>query len=431
MPNFSLNPLILPTVMWILITSSGVFAQGDGLHQSTSPWKRHIIDDSSRGADGVRLADVNRDGRLDITTGWEEGGVTRVYIHPGYDRVRATWPAVTVGQTISVEDAVFCDLDNDGAIDVISSCEGKTRCMFVHWAPKQPDLYLHPNEWETSAISVTRARTAWMFAVPLQIDGKNGLDLAVGSKGKDALVGWLQSPENPRDLDSWKFHTLYKAGWIMSIISADVDGDDDLDLVVSDRKGESSGVFWLENPGPESVEGSWSEHRIGASGREIMFLDLADLDGDGRDDVIAAVKPDEIHWFHHPSDPAHRWPAHIIKVAHPEGMGTAKGVRVGDMDGDGKPDIVYSCEHATEPRRGLVWLSYGETPFEENWTTHDISGPEGIKYDRVELLDMDGDGDLDVLTCEERYQGKGLGVFWHENPIGRLHEDRKRTHQGP
>ncbi len=37
------------------------------------PWVRHTIDDSSRGADGVRLGDVNGDGLPDIVTGWKEG----------------------------------------------------------------------------------------------------------------------------------------------------------------------------------------------------------------------------------------------------------------------------------------------------------------------------------------------------------------------
>ena len=47
-----------------------------------TPWPRHTIDATSRGADGARLGDVNRDGRPDLVTGWEEGGVVRVYLPP-------------------------------------------------------------------------------------------------------------------------------------------------------------------------------------------------------------------------------------------------------------------------------------------------------------------------------------------------------------
>jgi len=50
----------------------GLAAGGD------TPWARWVVDDSSKGADGVRLGDVNGDGLCDIVTGWEEGGVTRV-----------------------------------------------------------------------------------------------------------------------------------------------------------------------------------------------------------------------------------------------------------------------------------------------------------------------------------------------------------------
>lgn len=65
------------------------------------PWKSHIIDDSSQGADGVKLADVDGDGTLDIAVGWEEGGVTRVYLNPGPKDSKSQWPAVTVGKTPS------------------------------------------------------------------------------------------------------------------------------------------------------------------------------------------------------------------------------------------------------------------------------------------------------------------------------------------
>ena len=393
-----------------------IMAGGRPLQASDGrPWIRHSIDKSSRGADGVRLADVNHDQFPDEVTGWEEGGVVRVCLSPGkvYDKVIQLWPGVTVGKVNSPEDAVFADLDGDGAVDVVSCCEGETKCVFVHWAPHRPELYLKAKAWKTEPIPASQGLTRWMFALPMQIDGKNGVDLVVAAKNQNALVGWLQSPEHPRDLSQWKLHKLYNAGWIMSLIPADLDGDGDADVIVSDRKEANSGVLWLENPGVAKADGPWAEHRIGANGREVMFLDWADVTGEGRKDVVVAVKPDEIHWFHKPDDPTQPWPSQVIKVELPSGVGTAKGIRVGDIDGDGRSDIVYSCEQATSPKSGVVWLRNDRGPAGMKWTVHDISGPEGVKFDLVQLRDLDGDGDLDVMTCEER---DNLGVIWYENP---------------
>jgi hypothetical protein len=37
----------------------------------------------------------------------------------------------------------------------------------------------------------------------------------------------------------------------------------------------------------------------------------------------------------------------------------------------------------------------------------------GKKFDLLQVMDVDHDGDLDVITCEER---DNLGLFWYENP---------------
>jgi hypothetical protein len=65
-------------------------------------------------------------------------------------------------------------------------------------------------------------------------------------------------------------------------------------------------------------------------------------------------------------------------------------------------------------RSGVSWFKPDGGQTRESWTHHDISGSAGEKFDLIELLDLDGDGDLDVITCEEK---DNLGVIWYENPI--------------
>ena len=379
-------------------------------------WKRHTIDQSSRGADGVRLADANGDGRMDVATGWEQGGVVRVYLNPGPAASRDKWPAVTVGEVQTPEDAVFVDLDGDGALDVVSSCEGNTKTMYVHWAPSDPRKYLVQNAWKTEPIPCTQGQQMWMFALPMQVDGEGGVDLIVGSRGAGATVGWLQAPQSSRDLNQWKFHPLYEAGWTMSLVPFDVDGDGDSDVVVSDLKGENHSVLWLENPGTKSALAGekWQEHRIGAAGFDVMFLTMVDFDEDKLTDVVATTLKGEIVFFRRTSRSPVAWESHSIK--NPFGATKGKAVRFADINLDGKLDLVHTTNLLEEERRKLsavAWMSYPKSVTDRVWDAHDISGKLGLKYDLIQLLDLDDDGDLDVLTCEER---DNLGVFWYENP---------------
>ena len=111
----------------------------------------HVIDDAYSGADGVRLEDINKDGLMDIATGWEEEGITKVYLHPGSDKVTLKWPSVIVGNSPSVEDAVFFDMNDDGQYDVISSTEGKNRKIIVHWSKGSGD-YLNTSNWKSEEL---------------------------------------------------------------------------------------------------------------------------------------------------------------------------------------------------------------------------------------------------------------------------------------
>ena len=381
---------------------------------SNAYWTRHTIDISSRGADGVRLVDVNGDGYLDITTPWEEGGVIRVYLYPGPKRCMALWPKVTVGEVKSPEDAVLIDLDGDLAMDVVSSCEGSARSMWVHWGPRDEQRMMDPQAWSTQPIAATQDKQMWMFAAPADIDNKNGLDLFVGSKGSRGAISWLKSPVEPRDLDTFQLHPLRPAGWIMSLVPHDMDGDGDQDLLASDRKGDHRGVFWLENPGRQRIElnAHWEEHRIGGERFEVMFLDLCDLDSDGQVDVLVATRNAQMLWFRRATPGSDTWQQ--LAIPNPFGVPHGKAVRVGDIDLDGIPDIVHSANtEGVRSTPGVAWMSRESEEIGGSWKAVDVSSDRGVKFDLVQLLDIDRDGDLDILTCEER---DGLGVLWYENP---------------
>lgn len=376
---------------------------------SLAQWSRHTIDAADgagkRGADGVRLADANGDGLLDVTTGWEQGGAVRVCLNPGAAKARETWPAVTVGSVVGVEDAVFADLDGDGAVDVVSCAEGKVNRTFVHWAPTAKGDYLKPDQWTTAEFPASDG-PRWMFALPMDVSGDGKLDLVIGSKNKGAMVGWLENPPSSRDAGAWVLHEMSKAGWIMSLVASDIDGDGDADIVLSDRYEESRGVFWLENPGPEQASKPWTRHPIGGLGRHVMFLTVGDLNSDQIDDVVCATLEGDLLIFLRKED---GWESSIIPL--PFGLTAGKGVAIADVNLDGRPDIVTTSEAQREADDmvSVAWLEAAG----DGWKEHRISDSRGRKFDRIEMVDLDGDGDPDLMTCEEVHN---LGVFWYENP---------------
>ena len=411
-----------PVRSWCCSAAAALLAVSAWAEAPSGPaWVRHVIDASKNGADGVRIDDVNGDGLPDVATGWEQGNVIRAYINPGPLGVRGAWPQVTVGPGESAEDAVFVDLDGDGVKDVVASTEGTTRKIYVYWAPTNPANYFNQAAWTRDTLYAGNIK--WMYAVPLDVDGINGIDLVIGGRDTGAQVGWLKSPPgDKRDVSAWQYSKIADVTWTMTLAAQDIDHDGDPDLLLSDR----AELGWLENPGPGSPAQfqTWNKRSLGLplhDGDEMSFTGSGDLDGDG--DIDYATTADEIYfvenvWNGVGKPTAADFRLHLI--TRPDGIGYLRAARIGDIDLDGKQDIVLvsgSDDGATE---GLVWLSWNGSPTNPDWTVHRLSGIDGgRKFDDAPLVDLDGDGDLDVITTEELtpHDGVlGLGVIWYENP---------------
>jgi len=185
--------------------------------------------------------------------------------------------------------------------------------------------------------------------------------------------------------------------------AADVNRDGRTDLVVCGFPGAET--RWYENPG--KTDGPWQQH-IAVTVTNSESPIWVDLRGDGRRDLICGTSPDPAQpdgpqrrmAFARPGDdPDALWPIHTFsKAACPGSLKYAHGLGVGDINGDGRNDVV-------------VTKGWWEAPAERTnplWTFHEANLGEDCAH--MIVFDIDGDGDNDVFSSSaHRY-----GVWWHE-----------------
>ena len=110
-------------------------------------------------------------------------------------------------------------------------------------------------------------------------------------------------------------------------------------------------------------------------------------------------------------------------MTEPTNAGLYNQGRLADVDLDGDDDLVIVYHHAYGDLSNVLWLrNDGGGGGATTYTRGEISGVDGVKSDNYELIDIDCDGDLDVVTTDEGVRGNGgvspLGITWHENKWG-------------
>lgn len=227
----------------------------------------------------------------------------------------------------------------------------------------------------------------------VDVDRDGDLDFISGRQFGD--VFWFENPGAGR----WPQHAIgSQARTDVGGVAFDVDGDGWIDQV--------SGGTWYRNPGRDQVKGKWDRFENGATPAHDNIA--ADIDGDGKLDLVSILDKAGVFWYRIPRDPALRWREQkILGVTMPQCHG---GIAVGDVDGDGDNDV---C-------RVDRWLENadgkGETWIEHRMFEFGKVGPWGIQT-RARLVDLDRDGDLDLIQAEgDVLDGR---LAWFENNDGK------------
>ena len=181
--------------------------------------------------------------------------------------------------------------------------------------------------------------------------------------------------------------------------AADFDGDGDLDLVVAAFGWHTvGGIFHYENQTTD-----WSEPRFEGFPVDArpggIHVPPVDLNGDGRMDFVALISQQFEHVvaFIARSRGGGFRPETIFRAIVP--VWGSSGIQMVDMDGDRDLDLLMTNgdtldDFTIRPFHGARWFeNTGEYP----WRQHDLVIMPGIH--RAQAADMDGDGDLDVVAC--------------------------------
>lgn len=322
-----------------------------------------IIEDNNGYArsNGEWAHDVNGDGRADVMSTDFTAGEVYWYENPGGEMLLRgyLWPKHLLVDTgyANNEASYLVDLTDDGKPEWFSNQWNKKNPTVIWtFATEERDI-----EVQKGRKAVTERREMPTL-VGHTIGAINGHGIAFGDINNDGRqdillgLGWYERPTGDPLTQEWQYHADWELHGSCPMLVYDVDGDGVNDLVCSDS--HAYGVFLWRGLGPDA-EGKlqFEQKLIDDSFSQAHCLHLADLDGDGSDELITG-KRIRAHNGRDPGGaepPIMRYYVWNSKEKSFDGYTISQGeagaglqIRTADLDGDGDTDIVVAGKEGTQ-----------------------------------------------------------------------------------
>ncbi len=320
----------------------------------------------------MALGDLDGDGDLDLTAADGDGRCVWILSNHG---AGVFAEAVGYGIGSGPRSVALGDLNGDRRPDVVAACGGHTGNVV--------SVLLNRGDGRLANNPTYRVARGPSSLVTADLDGDDDLDLAAGSWSNEVSVllnhgdGTFAEP-----LTSEAAHGSESLGF------GDLDGDGDLDLATPNLLYDNVSV--LLNHG----DGTFAEQGTYRTGREPVSVAIADLSGDGTLDLAVATALDGVSILLNRGDGTfgddltHGVPGELRSVA------------AGDLDRDGDVDLAVASSNV------VILLNSGDGTFVEGMD-YDVGGAA----DLLAIADLDGDEDLDLAATNFPYWGSNVSVL--------------------
>jgi hypothetical protein len=350
-------------------------------------------------SEGVAVADLNKDGKPDIVAGYywfEAPKWTKHELAPS----RVFDPRKEYSNSFL---NLGMDVNLDGWEDVvIVDFPGKPGFWFENNKNK-------PGEWKKHIIadSMGIANESPGF---IDIDGDGRLDILCSDPKKKQIV-WLKAPVKTGDTE-WKRYPLSKENvdgtenFSHGIGFGDVNNDGINDVVIKEG--------WFQGTG-DLKSGNWEFHPANL-GEACSHMQILDVNGDGKNDVVSASAHALGVWWHEQVKDAN---GKIDFKTHLMSNTTAQthSSIMADLNADGRKDYItgkrFLAHHGRDPGDSdpaiLLWFEFtpGKEPY---FKEHRIDNDSGAGLNIV-VTDINGDKKQDIVIANKN------GVFLFENAM--------------
>jgi hypothetical protein len=294
---------------------------------------------------GEHSIDVNKDGWPDlVTSAWGDGRI-RWFKNPGKTDLEKglPWNATTLAETKNPrgEIGLMHDIDGDGQAEYIINS----------WDKQTPFTI-----WRLADYVKNDPIMLGTIIGPYNSHGVGFGD--INGDGKTDILtddGWYEQPQTNIWAGNWTFHKDWNfagAGCPMQVVDLNEDGRNDIIW----GRGHQFGLFWQEQKETIGDSTVWVQHIIDRSWSQTHAMTWADLDGDGKGELITGKRIKA----HSGKDPGSDDAAYVYRyvwnkekqrfnrqeIAQGK-VGTGLLIRVADLNADNKPDIVMAGKTGT------------------------------------------------------------------------------------